>query len=71
MAVLKRLDRHADELAGFGFDLAPVVAKFVYCNITFGLESGIDHHEVVIDAYHFGGNHLTDTHFLAGEAFLK
>ena len=71
VAVFERFDGDADEVAGLGFDFAAVVAEFFGRNIAFGLEPGIDHDEVVVDAYHFGGDDLADAHFLAGEAFFE
>ena len=47
VAVLDRVDGHRDEVADLDFELALVVLEFVDRNIGFGLEAGVDHHEVV------------------------
>jgi hypothetical protein len=45
--------------------------EFLDGNHAFGLESGVDDHEVLVDADDFGRDDFTGTHFLALEAFLE
>ena len=56
VAVLDGVDRDRDEVAGLDFELALVVLEFVDRNVGFGLEAGVDDHEVVFDADDFGGD---------------
>ena len=71
VAVLERLDRDADEVSGLRIDLAAVVAEFLGGDVALGLEPGVHHHEIVIDADYLRGNDFADAHFLAGEAFFE
>jgi hypothetical protein len=71
VAVLQRLDRHADEVAGLDRDLAGVVAEFFQRNGALGLQAGVDDDEVLVDAHDFGGDDLADAHFLARQAFFE
>ena len=54
-----------DEIAGLDFDLALVVLEFFDRDVGFGLQAGVDDHEVVVDADDFGGDDFADAHFLA------
>jgi hypothetical protein len=45
--------------------------EFFGGNVGFGLQAGIDDHEVLVDAHDFGGDDFAGTHFLALEAFLE
>ena len=49
----------------------PVIAKLFRGHVAFGLQSGIDHHKIVIDTHYFGGNHFADAHFLERQALFK
>ena len=71
VAVLDRVDRDRDEIAGLDFELALVVLEFVDRNVGLGLEAGVDHHEAVLDADHFGGDDLAAAHFGARQRFLE
>ena len=71
VAVFERFDGHADEIARLDFDFAEVVVEFLDRDDAFGLEAGVDDHEVVVDADDFGGDDFADAHFLAREAFFE
>ena len=71
VAVFNRLNRHGDEVARLDGHFAAIVLEFFDGHIGFGLEARIDHHEVVVNAHDFGGDHFALTHFLLREAFLK
>ena len=71
VTVLERFDRDLDEIAGLDFDFAAIVVEFLSRDIAFRFETGIYHHEIVVDAQDFGGDDFTDPHFLAGQAFFK
>jgi hypothetical protein len=70
-AVFEGLDGHADIVARLDIDFAVVVLEFVDGDETFGLQSCIDDHEVVVDAHHFCGDDLASTHVVTRQAFLK
>jgi hypothetical protein len=71
VAVFEHLDRDQDEIARLGFEFAAFIVEFLDGNHAFGLESGVDDHEVLVDANDFGRDDFTGTHFLALEAFLE
>ena len=50
VAVLDRVDRDRDEIAGLDFELALVVLEFFDRNVGFRLEAGVDDDEAVLDA---------------------
>ena len=54
VAVLQRIDRHRDEVAGLNFEFALVIEELFQGNQRFGLQAGVDDHEIVIDAHDFG-----------------
>jgi hypothetical protein len=65
VAVFEHLDGDQDEIARLGFEFAAFVVEFLDGNHAFGLEAGVDDHEVLVDADDFGGDDFTGTHFLA------
>src|SRR5574337_512529 len=71
VAVFQHLDGDLDVVTRLHFDFAPVVTELVDVDVAFGLQAGIHHHEVLIDADHFGGDDFPGAHFLAGEAFFE
>jgi hypothetical protein len=71
IAVLEHLDGDADVVAGLDLDFAAVVAEFIDGDEALGLEAGVDHHEVLVDADDFRGDHFTRAHLLAGQAFFE
>ena len=71
VAVFEALDRDGDEIAGLDLDLALVVLEFLDRDEAFGLESGVDDDDVVVDADDFGGDELALAHLLAREGFLE
>src|SRR5690606_19312606 len=71
VAVLERLDGDADEVARLHLHLSGVVAEFVHRNDAFGLEPGVHHDEVVVDADDLRGDDLADAHLLAVQALLE
>ena len=62
VAVFDGVDGDRDEVADLDFELALVVLEFVDRNVGLGLEAGVDHHEVVVDAHHLGGDDLAGAH---------
>ena len=50
VAVFEALDGDGDEIAGLDLDFALVVLEFFDRNEAFGLESGVDDDDVVVDA---------------------
>ena len=56
---------------GFDFEFAAVVLEFFGGDGAFGLEPGVDDHDVGVDRDDFGGDHFTDAHFLARKALLE
>ena len=71
VAVFDGVDGDRDEIADLDFDFALVVLEFVDRNVGFGLEAGVDDHEVVLDADDFGGDHFAGAHFGALQRFLE
>ena len=71
VAVLDRVDRDRDEVAGLDFELALVVLEFVDRNVGFRLEAGVDDDEVVLDADHLGGDDLAAAHLGLLERILE
>lgn len=71
VAVLQRIDRHRDEVAGLNFEFALVVEELFQGNQRFGLQAGVDDHEVVVDAHDFCADDLAGLHVLALEAFCE
>jgi hypothetical protein len=71
VAVLERLDGHRNEIAGLDLHFTGVVLEFLGRDDRFGLQPGIDHHVIRVDADHLGGDHFADAHLLAREAFLE
>ena len=69
--VFERLNGDADEITNLGVKNTFIGEEFFFGDITFGFETGIDDHEVVIDTHDFSGDYLTDAHFLARQAFFK
>ena len=49
VAVFERFDRDGDEVADLDFEFALVVLEFFDGDESFGLEAGVDDHEVVVD----------------------
>jgi hypothetical protein len=71
IAVFQRFDRHRDEVARLDVEFADVVLEFLDRDVGLALEAGVDHHEVVVDADHLGGDHFARAHFLACQAFFE
>jgi hypothetical protein len=71
VAVFERIDGNRDKITGFDFELALVVQEFFERDQGLGLEAGVDHDEIVIDADDFSGNHLTGLHVLVLDAFRE
>ena len=71
VAVLDRVDRDRDEIAGLNFELALVVLEFFDRNVGFRLEAGVHDHEAVFDAHHFGSDDLAAAHFGARQRLLE
>ena len=71
VAVLDRVDRDRNEVAGLHFEFALVVLELVDRNIGLRLEAGIDDDEAVLDADHFGGDDLAAAHLGALERVLE
>jgi hypothetical protein len=60
------LDGDADEIADLDFDFAADRSGILRRSmIAFGLQSGVDDHEILVDADNFCGDHFTCAHFLA------
>ena len=62
VAVFDGVDRDGDEVAELDFEFALVVLEFVDRDVGFGLEAGVDDHEVVVDADDFGGDDFAAAH---------
>ena len=62
------LDGDLNEIANLDFDFALIVQEFFTFDIAFGLQSGVNDHEILVDTYNFCGNDFALTHFLAREA---
>jgi hypothetical protein len=60
-----------DEVADLDFEFAAIIAEFFDGNVAFGLQAGVDDHEVLVDAHDFGGDDFTLAHFLARKAFFE
>jgi hypothetical protein len=71
ITVFERIDGDRYEITRFDFELALIVQEFFKRNQGLGLETGIDHDEIVIDAHDFGGNYLTGLHVLVFDTFSK
>src|SRR6266705_2741307 len=71
VAVLKRFDRDAGEIAGLDLEFALVVLEFLEGDEGFGLEAGVDDDVIHVHADDFSGDHFARAHFLAREAFLE
>src|SRR4029079_4255925 len=71
VAVLDRVDRDRDEVAGLHFELALVVLEFVDRNVGFRLEAGVDDDEAVLDADDLGGDDFTAAHLRFLERILE
>ena len=71
VAVFDRVDGHRHKIADLDFEFALVVFEFFERHIGLGLQTGIDHHMVVVDADDFGGNNFARAHFRALERFFK
>jgi hypothetical protein len=71
VAVFDGVDGHGDEIAFLDFDFALVVLEFVDRNVGFRFQAGIDHHVVVLDAHHFGGDDFAGAHFRALQRFFE
>jgi hypothetical protein len=71
IAVLEHLDGDADIVARLDLELAAVIAEFFDIDEALGLESGVDNHEVLVDAHHFGGDHFTLRASPGGTGFLR
>ncbi len=69
--VFERFNGNLDEIANDNFQFALIVQEFVYGDIAFGLESGVDDHKVLVNAHHFSSDDFTCAHILAGKAFFK
>ena len=67
-AVLKLFDGDLDKITDLDFEVALVVEEFVTIDVAFGLQAGIDDHEILVDAHDLGGDDLALAHFLAREA---
>jgi hypothetical protein len=71
VAVFDGADGHRHEVADLDFEFALVVLEFFQRHIGLGLETGVDHHEAVLDAHDFGGDDFARTHFGALQGFFK
>src|SRR5574340_864935 len=71
IAVLQRLDRDGDEVARLDFELTLGIEEFLDRDQTFGLQSGIHDHHVVVDTHDLCGNQFAGAHFLARQAFFE
>ena len=71
VTVFHRFDRHGNEVAGLHGHFTAVVLEFFDGHIGFGLEAGVDDHEVVVHAHDFSGDDFTLTHFLLGKALFE
>jgi len=60
-----------DEVAHLDFDFALVVLEFLERHEGFRLQTGVDHHVVVVDAHDFGGDDFARAHFSALEGLFK
>jgi hypothetical protein len=69
--VLELFDGHLDEIADLDFKFALVAQEFINFNVALGLETGIDHHKVLVDAHDFRSDDLSGTHFLTPEALFE
>jgi hypothetical protein len=52
-------------------EFTAVVVKLADVDIALGLQSGVDDHEIVVDAHHLGGDDFAGAHFLEGERLLE
>ncbi|CAM5211875.1 hypothetical protein CDEN61S_03212 [Castellaniella denitrificans] len=68
VAVFQGIDGDGDEVAALHFQVALVVQEFFEGDVGFGLEAGIDHDEIVVDAHDFGGDDLAGAHVLILDA---
>ena len=71
VAVLDRVDRDRDEVAGLDFELALVVLEFFDRNVGFRLEAGVDDDETVLDANDLGGDDFAAAHLGLLERLLE
>jgi hypothetical protein len=69
--VLELLDGDLDEITDLDFEFALVAQEFFNFNVALGLETGIDHHKVLVDAHDFRSDDLSRTHFLTSEALFE
>lgn len=71
VAVLDAADGHGDEIAGLDFEFALVVLELLDRHVGLGLEAGVDHDVVVLDAHDFGGDDLAAAHFGTLQGFFE
>ena len=71
VAVLDRVDRDRDEVAGLDLELALVVLELVDRNVGLRLEAGVDDDEAVLDADDLGGDDFTAAHLGLLERVLE
>ena len=71
VTVFQGFDGDSDEITGLNFDCARCVFEFFNGNKTFGLQSGINHNHVLLDANDLGRNQFTCAHFFAVQALFK
>jgi hypothetical protein len=69
--VFQGFDRNGDEVADVDFDFAVVVLEFFNRDEGFGLQAGVDDHEVVIQAHDFCRDDFTRTHVLTRQRFFE
>jgi hypothetical protein len=71
VAVFHRDDGHGDEFSDLDFEFTLVALELRQGHVGFGLQAGVDDHEIVLDTHHFGGDDLANAGFRAFQGFFK
>ena len=69
--IFERLDGNGDEVTNIDFELTIVIFEFFDRDERFGLQSGVNDHEIMVKANDFSRDDLTRAHILALQRFSK